>query len=212
MPSNHLVLCHPLLLLPSIIPSLRVFSNESVLHIRWPKYWSFSFSSSPSNEYSGLISFRIDWFDLLAVQGMLMSLLQHHGSKTSVLMPSVFFTVELSPCQWCTEKMLGIFTGNIFLVCDELLKVEELAVPVCANFIHDCEFQVCKTALGTSLPALVSLKKMMKESSPPQWSCHLASCHPTGSHVPGSSAPSQQSSQPTMLIWTPSWPAWMKMH
>ena len=204
MPSNHLILCHPLLLLPSVFPSS---SSHQV-----PKYWSFSFSSSPSNEYSGLISFRIDWFDLLAVQGMLMSLLQHHGSKTSVLMPSVFFTVELSPCQWCTEKMLGIFTGNIFLVCDELLKVEELAVPVCANFIHDCEFQVCKTALGTSLPALVSLKKMMKESSPPQWSCHLASCHPTGSHVPGSSAPSQQSSQPTMLIWTPSWPAWMKMH
>ena len=84
MPSNHLVLCHPLLLLPSIFPSIRVFSNESILHIRWPKYWSFSFSISPSNEYSGLISFRMDWFDLPAVQGTLKSLLQHHGSKASI--------------------------------------------------------------------------------------------------------------------------------
>ena len=85
MPSNHLILCHPLLLLPSIFPSLRVFSNESALHIRWPKYWSFSFSISPSNEYSGLIPFRIDWFDL-AVQGTLKSLLQHHSSKASILL------------------------------------------------------------------------------------------------------------------------------
>ena len=85
MPSNHLILCHPLLLPPSLFPSIRVFSNESVLHIRWPKYWSFSFSISPSNEYSGLISFRIDWFDLLAVQGTLKSLLQHHSSKASIL-------------------------------------------------------------------------------------------------------------------------------
>ena len=91
MPSNHLILCHPLLLLPSILPSIRVFSNESVLHIRWPKYWSFSFSISPSNEYSGLISFRIDWFDLLAVQGTLKSLLQNHSSKASILWHSAFF-------------------------------------------------------------------------------------------------------------------------
>ena len=88
MPSSHLILCHPLLLLPSIFPSIRVFSNESVLRIRWPKYWSFSFSISPSNEYSGLISFRIDWFDLLAVQGTLKSLLQHHNSKASILQHS----------------------------------------------------------------------------------------------------------------------------
>ena len=86
MPSNHLVLCHPLLLLPSIFPSIRVFHNESVLLIRWPKYWSFSFSVSPSSEYSGLISFRIDWFDLLAVQGTLKSFLQHHSSKASILL------------------------------------------------------------------------------------------------------------------------------
>ena len=89
MTSNHLILCHPLLLLPSIFPSIRVFSNESVLHIRWPKYWSFSFSISPSNEYSGLISFRMDWLDLLAVQGTLKSLLQHHSSKASILWCSV---------------------------------------------------------------------------------------------------------------------------
>ena len=88
MPSNRLILCHPLLLLPSIFPSIRVFSNESVLHIRWPKYWSFSFSISPSHEYSGLISFRMDWLDLLAVQGTLKSLLQHHSSKASGLQHS----------------------------------------------------------------------------------------------------------------------------
>ena len=95
MPSNHLILCRPLLLLPSIFPGMRVFSNESVLCIRWPKYWSFSFSISPSNEYSGLISFRMDWLDLLAVQGTLKSLLQHHSSKTSVLQQSGFFMVQL---------------------------------------------------------------------------------------------------------------------
>jgi len=99
MPSNHLILCCTLLLLPSVFPSIRVLSNESVLHIRWPKYWSFSFSISPSNEYSELISFRIAWFDLLAVQGTLKSLLQHHSSKASILQHSAFFMVQLShPC------------------------------------------------------------------------------------------------------------------
>ena len=96
MPSNHLILCHPFLRLPSIFPSIRVFSNESVLHIRWPKYWSFSFSISPSNECSGLISFRMDWLDLLVVQGTLKSLLQHHSSKASILWRSAFFIVQLS--------------------------------------------------------------------------------------------------------------------
>ena len=95
MPSNHLVLCRPLLLLPSIFPSIRVFLNESALHIRQPKYWSFSFSISPSNEYSGLISFRMDWLDLLAVEGTLKSLLQHHSSKISILQCSAFFLVQL---------------------------------------------------------------------------------------------------------------------
>ena len=96
MPSNHLILCHPLFLPPSIFPSIRVFSNESALHIRWPKYWSFSFSVSPSNEYSGLISFRMDWMDLLVVQGTLKSYLQHHSSKPSILQRSAFFIVQLS--------------------------------------------------------------------------------------------------------------------
>ena len=95
-PSNHLILCHPLLLLPSTYPSIRVFPNESVLCIRWPKYWHFSFSISPSNEYSGLISFRIDWLDLLAVQVTCKSLLQHHSSRASILWHSAFFTVQLS--------------------------------------------------------------------------------------------------------------------
>ena len=104
MPSNHLILCCPLLLPPSIFPSIRVFSNESVLHIRWPKYWSFSFSISPSNEYSGLISFRIDWLELLAVQGTLKSLLQHHSSKTSILQHTAFFMVQLSHHTWLLEK------------------------------------------------------------------------------------------------------------
>ena len=96
MPSNHLILCCPLLILPSIFPSIRVFSNKSAFCIRWPKYWSFSFNISPSNEYSGLISFRMDWLDLLAVQGTLKSLLQHHSSKASILRHSAFFIVQLS--------------------------------------------------------------------------------------------------------------------
>ena len=97
MPSNHLILCHPLLLLPSIFPNIRVFSNELALRIRWPNYWSFSFSISPSNEYSGLISFMIDWLDLLAVQGTLKSLLQHHSSKASIPQCSAFFSPTLTP-------------------------------------------------------------------------------------------------------------------
>ena len=101
MPSNHLILCHPLLLLPSIFPSIRDFSNELTLHIRWPKYWSFSFKISPSYEYSGLISFRIDWFDLLIIQRTLISLLQQHSSKASILQCSVFFMVQFSGlCIW----------------------------------------------------------------------------------------------------------------
>ena len=104
MPSNHLILCRPLLLLPSSFQSIRVFSSESVLHIRWPKYWSFSFSISPSNEYSGLISFRMDWLDLLAVQGTLKSLLQHYSSKASILWHSAFFTVQLSHPYMTTGK------------------------------------------------------------------------------------------------------------
>ena len=105
MPFNHLILCRPLFLLPSIFPSIRVFSNESVLHIRWPKYWSFSFRISPSNEYSGLISFRMDWLDLLAVQGTLKSLLQYHSSKASILRCSAFCIVQLSHPYMLLEKL-----------------------------------------------------------------------------------------------------------
>ena len=108
VPSNHLILCCALLLKPSIFPSIRVFSNESVLCIRWPKYWSFSFSISPSNEYSGLIFFRIDWLDLLAVQGTLKSLLQHHSSKASILWCSVLFMVQLSHPHMTTGKTIAL--------------------------------------------------------------------------------------------------------
>ena len=111
MPSNDLILCHPLLLPPSIFlqsSSIKIFSNESVLHIRWPKYWSFSFSISPSNEYSGLISFRTDWFDFLAVQGTLKSLLQHHNSKASILLCSAFFIVQLSHPYMTTGKTIAL--------------------------------------------------------------------------------------------------------
>ena len=125
MPSSHLILCRSLLLPPSIFPSIRVFSNESILRIRWTKYWSFSFSISPSNEYSGLISFRIDWLDLLAVQGTLKSLLQHHGSKASILQLSVFFIVQLSHLYMTTGKTIALtrwtFVSKVnclcFLIC-----------------------------------------------------------------------------------------------
>ena len=114
MPSNHLTLCCPLLLLPSIFPSIRVFSNESVLCIRWPKYWSFSFNSSPSNEHPGLISFTMDWLDLLAVQGTLKSLLQHHSSKASVLLCSAFFIVQLSHPYITTGKTTALTKWTFF--------------------------------------------------------------------------------------------------
>ena len=124
MPSNHLILCCPLLLLPSIFPSIRVFSNESALHIRWPKYWSFSFNISPSNEYSGLISFRMDWLDLLAVQGTLKSLLQHHSSKASSLPRSALFMVRLWHPYVSTGKTIVLtrwsFVNKVslcFLIC-----------------------------------------------------------------------------------------------
>ena len=108
MPSNHLILCHPLLLLSSILPSISVFSNESILHIRWPKYWSFSFSICPSNEYSGLVSSRMDWLDLLSVQGTLKCLLQHHSSKASILRHSAFFIVQLSHPYMTTGKTIAL--------------------------------------------------------------------------------------------------------
>ena len=125
MPSNHLILCHPLLLPSSIFPSIRVFSNESVFQIRWPKYWSFSFSISPSNEYSGLISFRMDWLDLPGVQGTLKSLLQHHSSKASILWLSAFFIVQLSHPYMTTGKIIALtrwtFVGKLMSLLFYLL-------------------------------------------------------------------------------------------
>ena len=124
MPSNHLILCHPLLFLPSIPPSISVFSNESTLCIKWPKYWSFSFSISPSNEHPGLISFRMDWLDLLAAQGTLISLLQHHRSKASILRLSAFLTVQLSHPYMTTGKTIALTRWTLlaksclcFLIC-----------------------------------------------------------------------------------------------
>ena len=125
MPSNHLILCCPLLLLPSIFPSIRVFSNESALCIRWPKYWSFSVNISPSNEHPGLISFRMDWLDLLAVQGTLKSLLQHYSSKASVLQCSAFFIVQLSHPYMTTGKTIGLtrwtFVGKVMSLLFNML-------------------------------------------------------------------------------------------
>ena len=125
MPSKHLILCHPLLLLPSIFLSIRVFTNELVLHIRWPKYWSFSFSISSSNEYSGLISFRMGWLDLLAVQGTLRSLLQHHSSKASIVQHSAFFIVQLSRPYMTTGKTIALarqtFVGKVMFLLFNML-------------------------------------------------------------------------------------------
>ena len=152
MPSSHLILYRLLLLLPSIFPGIRVFSKESVLHIRWPKHWSFSYNISPSSEYSGLISFRIDWLDLLAVQGTLKSLLQHHSSKASILWPSAFFTVQLShPCM-TTGKTVALtrrtFVGKVmslllnmlsrlvitFLPRSKRLLILWLLITICSDF------------------------------------------------------------------------------
>ena len=125
MPSNHFILCHPLLLPPSICPSMRVFSNESTLGMKWPKYWSFSFSISPSNEHPGLISFRMDWLDLLAVKGTLKSLLQHHSSKPSILQRSAFFIVQLSHPYMTTGKTIALtrqtFVGKVMPLLSSML-------------------------------------------------------------------------------------------
>ena len=125
MPSNHLILCHPLLLPPSIFPSIRVFPNGSALHIRWPKYWSLSFNISPSNEHSGLISFRMDWLDLLALQGTLKSLLQHHSSKASILRHSAFFIIQFSHPYMTTGKTITLirwtFVGKVMSLLFNML-------------------------------------------------------------------------------------------
>ena len=125
MPSNHLILCRPLLLLPSIFPSIGIFSNKSTLHIRWPKYWSFSFNVSPSNEHPGLISFKMDWLDLHAVQGTFKSLLQHHSSKASILWHLAFFIVQLSHPYMTTEKTIALtrctFVGKVLSLLFNML-------------------------------------------------------------------------------------------
>ena len=132
MPSSHIILCHPLFLLPPIPPRIRVFSNESTLRMRWPKYWRFSFSINPSNEHPGLISFRMDWLDLLAVQGALKSLLQHHSSKASILWCSAFFTVQLSHPYMTTGKTRALtrhtFVGKIMSLLFNMLSNRELQV------------------------------------------------------------------------------------
>ena len=164
MPSNHLILCRPLLLLPSILPSIRVFSNESVLRIRWPKYWSFSFNISPSNEHPGLISFRMDWLDLLAFQGTLKSLLQHHNSKASILLHSAFLIVQLSHPYMTTGKtipltrrtfvdkvmslLLNMLTRLVitFLPRSKHLLISWLQVTICSDFAAAAKsLQSCPT-------------------------------------------------------------------
>ena len=134
MPSNHLILCRPLLLLPSIFPSIRVFSNESALHIKCPKYWSFNFNISPFNEHPGLISFRMDWLDLLAVQGTLKSLLQHHSSKASILWCSAFFIVQLSHPYMTTGKTIALtrrtFVGKVMSLLFNILSKLGITFPL----------------------------------------------------------------------------------
>ena len=141
MPSSHFILCRPILLPPSLFASIRVFSNESALHIRWPKYWSFSFRISPSNEYSGVISFRMDWLDLLAVPGTLKSLLQHHSSKASILQHSAFFIVQLSYPYMITGKTIALtrwtFVGKVmFLLFNTLSRFVIASLPKSVN-IYD---------------------------------------------------------------------------
>ena len=170
MLSNHLILCHPLLLLPSIFPSIRVFSNESVLPIRWPKYWSFSICISPSNEYSGLCAFRIDWLDLLAVQGTLKSLLQHHSSKASILQCSVFFMVQLSHPYMTTGKTIAL-TRRTFVD-----KIMSLLLKMLSRLVI--------TFLPRSKRLLVSWQQSPSSviSEPKKIVCHCFHCFPICLH------------------------------
>ena len=171
MPSNHLILCRPLLLLPSIFPSISVFFNESVLRIRWPKYWSFSFSISPSNEYPGLISFRMDWLDLLAVQGTLNSLIQHHSSKASILWHSAFFIVQLSHPYMTTGKTIALtrwtFVGKVMSLLFNMLSrlvITFLQRSNCLNFMaavtigSDFGSPQKKTAVVSTVSHLFAMK------------------------------------------------------
>ena len=156
IPSNNLILCRSFLLLPSIFPNIRVFSNESVFYTRWPKYWSFSFSISPSNEYSGLIAFRMDWLDLLAVQGTLKSLLQHHSSQASILWCSAFFTVQLSHPYMTTGKTIALarwtFVGKVmslFNMLSLLMKLYNMLSGLVITFLlrSSCFFLLIESSL-----------------------------------------------------------------
>ena len=148
MPSSHLIFCRPLLFLPPVPPSIRVFSNESTLHMRWPKYWSFSFKISPTNEHSGLISFRMDWLDLLAVQGTLKSLLQHHSSKASIFRRSAFFTVQLSHPYMTTGKTIALtrrtFVGKVMsLLFNMLSRLVIIFLPKSVSFNFMAAITIC---------------------------------------------------------------------
>ena len=178
MPSNHLINCHPLLLLPSVFPSIKVFSNESVLHIRWPKYWSFSFSSNPSDEYSGLISFRTDWLDLLAVQGTLKSLLQHHSSKASILQHSAFFIVQLSHPYMTTRKTIALirqtFVGKVMSLLFNMLskwnEVSQFCPTLCKTWTVACQSSLSVTNSWSLLKSM-SIELVMPSN-------HLILCRP----------------------------------
>ena len=168
MPSNHLILCHSFLFLPSVFPSIGVFSNESVPHIRWPKYWSVSFSISPSNEHSGLISFRMNWLDLLAVQGSLKNLLQHHSPKASILQRSAFFIVQLSHPYMTTGKTTGLtrpnFAGNVMSLLFNMLSRLVIAfLPRCKHLL---------------ISWLQSPSAVILEPPPQKIVCHCFHCFP----------------------------------
>ena len=165
MPSNHLILCHPLVLLPSVFPSIRVFSNESVHRIRWPKYWSFSFSIRPFNEHSELVSFRIDWFDL-AVQGTLNSLLQHHSSKASILQCSAFFTVQLSHPYMTTGKTIALTRQTFVSKLMSLL----------FNMLSRLVIAFLSRSKHVLISWLQSLSAVILE--PPKIVCHYFHCSP----------------------------------
>ena len=179
MPSNLLILCHPFLLLPSFFPSIRVFSNESALHIRWPKYWSFSFSISPSNEHSGLISCRMDWLDLLAVQGTLKSLLQHHSSKASILWRSTYFTVQLSHPYMTIVKIIALtrwtFVGKVMSLLFIFSSVQFSSVSQSCPTLC-CPMNCSTPGLPVHHKLLELLKLMPIESLMP--SSHLIFCRP----------------------------------
>ena len=173
MPSSHLILCHPLLLLPPIPPSIRVFSNESALRIRWPKYWSFSFSIIPSKEHPGLISFRLDWLDLLVVQGTLKSLLQHHSSKASILWHSAFFTVQLSHPYMTTGKTIALtrrtFVGKVMSyltymqINHEKCWARQAGIKISGRNINNFRYAVDTTHMAESEEELKSLLMKVKE-------------------------------------------------